>query len=171
VIEIKRNYVPGGNVIDNSFTKLDSLSKQCNSVSDEFCVQKKAFGDNDSLTKHGGFRQLDASLNKRYVLVLALSDDHDVHDVDMLWLDSVYPTNSNKAGSDRGACKSSSAVPADVKSQAAHRVEAAALGVADLRERRPRPPAVRDPSRHPRSLPASAIRPSNTTPIRRRPPA
>jgi cellulose 1,4-beta-cellobiosidase len=117
VTGIKRKGPQGRKVIDSSFTKLDSLTKQYNSVSDEFCVvQRRAFGENDSFTKHGGFWQLDASLNKRHVLVLALWDDHDV---DMLWLDSVYPTSSNKAGSDRGPCKTSSGVPADVESGAA----------------------------------------------------
>jgi cellulose 1,4-beta-cellobiosidase len=35
----------------------------------------------------------------------------------MLWLDSVYPTNSNKPGADRGPCKTSTGIPADVESQ------------------------------------------------------
>nr|BAF57377.1 putative glycosyl hydrolase family7 [uncultured symbiotic protist of Neotermes koshunensis] len=115
VTEIKRKYVQGGKVIDNSMTNIAAMSKQYNSVSDEFCqAQKKAFGDNDSFTKHGGFRQLGATLSKGHVLVLSLWDDHDVN---MLWLDSVYPTNSNKPGADRGPCKTSSGVPSDVESQ------------------------------------------------------
>nr|BAF57376.1 putative glycosyl hydrolase family7 [uncultured symbiotic protist of Neotermes koshunensis] len=115
--EIKRKYVQGGKVIDNSMSNIAGMSKQYNSVSDDFCqAQKKAFGDNDSFTKHGGFRQLGATLGKGHVLVLSLWDDHDVN---MLWLDSVYPTNSNKPGSDRGPCKTSSGIPADVESQAA----------------------------------------------------
>jgi cellulose 1,4-beta-cellobiosidase len=115
--EIKRKYVQGGKVIDNSMSNIAGMSKQYNSVSDDFCqAQKKAFGDNDSFTKHGGFKQLGATLGKGHVLVLSLWDDHDVN---MLWLDSVYPTNSNKPGSDRGPCKTSSGVPADVESQAA----------------------------------------------------
>jgi cellulose 1,4-beta-cellobiosidase len=66
-------------VIDNSFTRPDSLTKQYNSVSDEFCVaQQKAFGENDSFTKRGGFRQLGTKLPKGHVLVLSLWDDHDV---------------------------------------------------------------------------------------------
>jgi cellulose 1,4-beta-cellobiosidase len=59
VTEIWRKDVQCGKVIDNSFTKLNSLTKQYNSVSDHFCVvQKKAFGENDSFAKRGGFRQL-----------------------------------------------------------------------------------------------------------------
>jgi cellulose 1,4-beta-cellobiosidase len=52
-----------------------------------------AFGDNQSFTKHGGFRQLKQALGKGMVLVLSLWDDHDVN---MLWLDSVYPTNKKR---------------------------------------------------------------------------
>jgi cellulose 1,4-beta-cellobiosidase len=80
MIEIIRKYVPGGEMIDNSFTKLDSLTKHYNSVSDEFCIsQKKAFGDNNSFAKDSGFRQLRATLNKGQVLVLSLLDDHNVN--------------------------------------------------------------------------------------------
>jgi cellulose 1,4-beta-cellobiosidase len=52
-----------------------------------------AFGDNDSFTKHGGFRQLEQAIGKGMVLVLSLWDDHDAN---MLWLDSVYPTNKKR---------------------------------------------------------------------------
>jgi hypothetical protein len=84
MIEIKRKYVQGGKVIDNSFTKLESLTKQYNSVSDEFCVaQKKAFGDNDRFTDDSSFRQVRATLNKGHVVMLWLWDDHDVN---MLWM-------------------------------------------------------------------------------------
>jgi cellulose 1,4-beta-cellobiosidase len=105
MIEIKRKYVQGGKVIDNSFTNLKSLTKQYNSVSDEFCIaQKKAFSHNDSFTEDSGFRQVRATLNKGQILMFWLWDDHDVN---MLWMDSVYPTNSSKAGSARGPCKTS----------------------------------------------------------------
>jgi cellulose 1,4-beta-cellobiosidase len=43
----------------------------------------------------------------------------DDHDVNMLWLESVYPTSSDKRGADRGPSTTSSGVPADVESQAA----------------------------------------------------
>jgi cellulose 1,4-beta-cellobiosidase len=91
------------------------MSKQYNSISDEFCqAQKKAFGDNDNFSKHGGFRKPGATLAKGHVLILDLWPDYDVN---MLWLDSVTRTNSNKPGLDRGPCKTSSGVPADVASQ------------------------------------------------------
>jgi cellulose 1,4-beta-cellobiosidase len=94
VTEIKRKDVQGGKVIDHSFTKLDSLTKQGNSVSDEFCiVQKNAFHEKHSLTEHADFRQLGASLNRGNVLVLSLCNDHGMN---ILWMHSVCPTNSNK---------------------------------------------------------------------------
>nr|BAF57425.1 putative glycosyl hydrolase family7 [uncultured symbiotic protist of Mastotermes darwiniensis] len=114
VTEIKREYVQGGKVIENSYTNIEGMDK-FNSISDKFCTaQKKAFGDNDSFTKHGGFSKLGQSFTKGQVLVLSLWDDHTVN---MLWLDSVYPTNSKKLGSDRGPCPTSSGVPADVESK------------------------------------------------------
>jgi cellulose 1,4-beta-cellobiosidase len=104
-------------MIDNSFTKFDSLTKLGNSVSDEFCVaQRKAFGENDSFAEDSGFPQLGATLNKGHALALSLWDDRDVN---MLWLEFVCPTNSSKAGSDRGPGKNLSGVPPDVESQAA----------------------------------------------------
>nr|BAF57418.1 putative glycosyl hydrolase family7 [uncultured symbiotic protist of Mastotermes darwiniensis]BAF57428.1 putative glycosyl hydrolase family7 [uncultured symbiotic protist of Mastotermes darwiniensis] len=116
VTEIKRKYVQNGKVIENSYSNIEGMDK-FNSVSDKFCTaQKKAFGDTDSFTKHGGFKQLGSALAKGMVLVLSLWDDHTVN---MLWLDSVYPTNSKKAGSDRGPCPTTSGVPADVESKSA----------------------------------------------------
>jgi hypothetical protein len=85
------------------------MTKQYNSVCDEFCVvQKKAFDENHSFTEYRGFRQLGASLNKGHVLVLSLWDGHDVN---MLWRNSVDATNSNKEGSDPGPWESSSGAP------------------------------------------------------------
>merc|ERR1719231_1082323 len=46
------------------------------------------------------------------VLVMSIWDDHAV---DMLWLDSTYPTDGKAPGSKRGTCATTSGVPATVE--------------------------------------------------------
>jgi len=44
--EIRRKFVQGGKVIEHPTTKVDPMTKQCDSITDEMCTaQKKAFGD------------------------------------------------------------------------------------------------------------------------------
>merc|ERR1712048_1500205 len=50
------------------------------------------------------------------VLVMSLWDDHFAN---MLWLDSIYPTDSSDPTNYRGSCSKDSGVPADVESQSA----------------------------------------------------
>ncbi|KAG6001827.1 hypothetical protein E4U21_003789, partial [Claviceps maximensis] len=40
------------------------------------------------------------------------------HKSNMLWLDSTYPPNSKKTGSNRGSCPASSGKPSDVELEA-----------------------------------------------------
>ena len=56
------------------------------------------------------------AFQKGMVLVLSLWDDYAVN---MLWLDSDYPTTSpaTQPGIARGNCSTTSGVPADVESQ------------------------------------------------------
>ncbi|KAG9020140.1 hypothetical protein FS837_008563 [Tulasnella sp. UAMH 9824] len=55
------------------------------------------------------------SLNRGGVLVLSVWDDYTVN---MLWLDSTYPTDCTKDGCYRGTCATTSGVPSDVESSA-----------------------------------------------------
>jgi cellulose 1,4-beta-cellobiosidase len=115
IIEIRRKYVQGGKVIENSNTNIAGVTAT-NSISDTFCSEEKeAFGDTNDFKKKGGFSAFSKSLENGAVLVLSLWDDHTVN---MLWLDSVYPTDeAGKLGSDRGPCATSSGDPKDVESQ------------------------------------------------------
>nr|BAF57342.1 putative glycosyl hydrolase family7 [uncultured symbiotic protist of Hodotermopsis sjoestedti] len=112
--EIRRKYVQGGKVIENTVTKISGMD-EFDSITDEFCnQQKKAFRDTNDFEKKGGLKGLGTAVDAGVVLVLSLWDDHDVN---MLWLDSIYPTDSgSKAGADRGPCATSSGVPKDVES-------------------------------------------------------
>jgi len=114
--EIKRVYVQNGKVIQNSHTNFPGI-QDYDSVSDNFCNdQKKLFGDNNDFEKKGGLSALGKSLDNGMVLVLSLWDDHDVN---MLWLDSDYPTDkpASNPGIARGSCSTSSGKPDDVESQ------------------------------------------------------
>ncbi|KAF8904039.1 family 7 glycoside hydrolase, partial [Mucidula mucida] len=110
--EIRRFYVQNGQVIPNSFSTFTGLTSY-NSVTDSYCnAQKTLFGDTNSFEDRGGFE-------KRMALVLSLWDDHAVN---MLWLDSNYPTDADASqpGIARGTCSTSSGEPTDVESQNAN---------------------------------------------------
>ncbi|CAL5873041.1 uncharacterized protein PFLUO_LOCUS7310 [Penicillium psychrofluorescens] len=112
--EIKRFYVQNGVVIPQSESTVSGVSG--NSITTEFCTaQKAAFGGEDSFSLHGGLAGMSAGLADGMVLVMSLWDDYYA---DMLWLDSIYPTNdtSTTPGAARGTCDISSGVPATVES-------------------------------------------------------
>merc|ERR1711898_10983 len=67
-----------------------------------------------SFQAHGGLQAMGESLARGHVLVMSLWDDHDVN---MLWLDSTYPTDGQQKGSHRGTCSTDSGKPSDVESQ------------------------------------------------------
>jgi len=114
--EIRRVWVQGGNVIQNSAVNFQGVS-QYTSVSDNFCNDIKTFfGDKNDFEAKGGLKAMGDALAKGMVLVMSLWDDHEVH---MLWLDSDYPTNvdPSKPGVARGSCPTDSGDPEHVESQ------------------------------------------------------
>ncbi|KAJ5873715.1 uncharacterized protein N7529_002145 [Penicillium soppii] len=116
--EIKRFYVQNGKVIPQSVSTISGVSG--NSITDSYCsAQKKAFGDTDVFTKHGGMAGMSAGLDEGMVLVMSLWDDHNSN---MLWLDSTYPTtaSSTTPGAARGSCDISSGEPTDVETNDAN---------------------------------------------------
>jgi cellulose 1,4-beta-cellobiosidase len=109
--EIKRFYVQNGVVIPNSQSTISGTSG--NSITSAYCsAQKTAFGDTDDFTKHGGLANMGKALAGGMALVMSVWDDHAVN---MLWLDSTYPTDSTKPGAARGSCATTSGVPKDVE--------------------------------------------------------
>ena len=68
---------------------------------DELCdARSAAFADDNSFEKKGGLKAMGESLKRGMVLVMSLWDDHAVN---MLWLDSSYPTDQiGKPGVARG---------------------------------------------------------------------
>ena len=111
--EIKRFYIQNGKVYKNSQSTISGVSG--NSITDAFCkAQKSAFGDTSSFATLGGLNAMGASLARGHVLVMSLWDDHAVN---MLWLDSTYPTtaDASKPGIARGTCPTTSGAPADVE--------------------------------------------------------
>jgi len=115
--EIKRYYVQGGKVFENSQSA--HAGTEGNSITDAWCTKTKdVFGDRQSFSDHGGLAQMGASLAKGHVLVMSLWDDHSVN---MLWLDSTYPTDADpaKPGIARGTCATDSGKPEDVETNSA----------------------------------------------------
>ncbi|KAF1950176.1 exoglucanase-like protein 1 precursor [Byssothecium circinans] len=112
--EIKRFYVQDGKVFKNTDSAIEGVTG--NSITDAWCdSQKKAFNDKTSFQDKGGLKQMAASLAKGHVLVMSLWDDHAVN---MLWLDSSYPTDKDPSipGIARGTCSTDSGKPDDVES-------------------------------------------------------
>ena len=111
--EIKRFYVQNGQVFKNSESTIEGVTG--NSITDSWCAaQKSAFGDTSSFANLGGLKQMGASLAKGHVLVMYLWDDHAVN---MLWLDSTYPTDKDPSipGVARGTCGIDSGKPEQVE--------------------------------------------------------
>ncbi|KAK7184786.1 hypothetical protein DPSP01_002242 [Paraphaeosphaeria sporulosa] len=111
--EIRRKYVQNGKVIDNSVSKISGVTG--NSITDSYCnAQKTAFGDNNSFEKLGGLTAMGGAIGRGMVLALSVWDDHAVN---MLWLDSTFPTDKDAStpGVARGTCSITSGVPADVE--------------------------------------------------------
>ena len=113
--EIRRIYVQNGQQIANSNSTISGVTG--NSITDDFCnAQKTAFGDENQFEAKGGLKTMGDAFEAGMVLVLSLWDDYAVN---MLWLDSDYPTDepATQPGIARGNCSTSSGVPADVESQ------------------------------------------------------
>merc|ERR1711998_509526 len=89
------------------------------SITDDFCTtQKSEFGDTDDFSRKGGLKAMGEAMDRGLVLVMSIWDDYDVQ---MLWLDSTYPTDADQStpGVYRGTCPTDSGVPADVESESA----------------------------------------------------
>jgi cellulose 1,4-beta-cellobiosidase len=115
--EIRRVYVQNGKVVKNSVTNIPGL-KAYDSITEQFCAdQKTAFGDKNDFAAKGGLAPMDKALTNGMVLVLSVWDDHSVN---MLWLDSTYPTDKDAStpGVARGTCSTDSGKPTDVEANA-----------------------------------------------------
>lgn len=109
---IRRLYVQNGVVIQNSETNIPGITAT-NEITADFCEeQKTAFGDTDTFDQKGGLAGMGTSLADGMTLVLSIWDDYAVN---MLWLDSTYPTDGTSPGDFRGSCATSSGVPATVE--------------------------------------------------------
>ncbi|KAG6851796.1 hypothetical protein C0991_005905, partial [Blastosporella zonata] len=114
--EIRRIYVQNGVVIQNSIVNVPGITANTyNSITEPLCdAQKAAFGDQTAFQAKGGLKQMGVAGKNGMVLVLSIWDDYAV---DMLWLDSTYPTTANATapGVARGTCATTSGVPATVE--------------------------------------------------------
>ncbi|KAF2734657.1 exoglucanase-like protein 1 precursor [Polyplosphaeria fusca] len=117
--ELKRFYVQGGKVISNPEPTVEGMTG--NSITQQWCdTQQKVFQEEVyPFNEHGGMASMGKGMDLGMVLVMSLWDDHYAN---MLWLDSIYPTDSDpdKPGAARGSCDITSGVPADVESNSAN---------------------------------------------------
>ncbi|KIJ36208.1 carbohydrate-binding module family 1 protein [Sphaerobolus stellatus SS14] len=116
--EIRRLYVQNGVVIQNSKTNFPGIAAY-DSITDQYCTdQKTLFGDTKSFQNNGGLKAMGGAMGRGMVLVMSVWDDHAVN---MLWLDSTYPTtaNASQPGIARGTCATTSGAPTDVENNAA----------------------------------------------------
>jgi cellulose 1,4-beta-cellobiosidase len=109
---IRRLYVQNGVVIQNVDTDVSGITAT-NEITTEFCEQETAaFAETDTFDEKGGMSGMSAAMNKGMVLALSLWDDYAVN---MLWLDSDFPTDGTAPGDLRGTCAITSGVPATVE--------------------------------------------------------
>ncbi|KAG6914497.1 hypothetical protein DXG01_016920 [Tephrocybe rancida] len=112
--EIRRLYVQNGVIIQNSKTIIPGLDSY-DSITSAYCdAQKTAFGDTKQFQAKGGLTTMGKAAKNGMVLVLSVWDDHAVN---MLWLDSTYPTDASTStpGVGRGTCATTSGTPTDVE--------------------------------------------------------
>jgi len=115
LVEIRRLYKQNGQVIPNSDSTFPSVHGS--SVTDAYCnTQKSLFNDQNDFEKRGGLKEMGNAMSRGMTLVMSLWDDHDVN---MLWLDSSFPTTADptKPGIARGPCSTDSGKPDDVESK------------------------------------------------------
>jgi len=111
---IRRFYVQNGKTIQNVETTVSGITAT-NELSTEFCEQEtSAFAETDTFDQKGGFSAMSKAMETGMVLVLSLWDDYAVN---MLWLDSDFPTDGKAPGDSRGTCATTSGVPATVEAQ------------------------------------------------------
>ncbi|KAF5351244.1 hypothetical protein D9756_008443 [Leucocoprinus leucothites] len=112
--EIRRLYVQDGKVIQNSKVNVPGMDAY-DSVTGAYCdAQKNVFEDTKQFQAKGGMSGMSAAMARGMVLVLSVWDDHAVN---MLWLDSDFPTDADpsKPGISRGTCSTSSGDPSDIE--------------------------------------------------------
>ncbi|KAL7928143.1 Exoglucanase 1 [Trichoderma chlorosporum] len=110
---ISRYYVQNGVKFQQPSATIGSYTG--NSITSDYCTAEQAEFGGTSFTDKGGLAQINKAFQGGMVLVMSLWDDYAVN---MLWLDSTYPTNATGTpGAARGTCSTSSGVPAQVESQ------------------------------------------------------
>ncbi|KZT33759.1 Exocellobiohydrolase [Sistotremastrum suecicum HHB10207 ss-3] len=112
--EIRRIYIQNNVVVQNSVVNIPGIDP-LNSITEQFCTeQKTVFGDTNTFEQKGGLAAMGQAFGRGMVLVLSIWDDYAVN---MLWLDSDYPTTADPTapGVARGTCSTSSGAPADVE--------------------------------------------------------
>merc|ERR1712150_323553 len=115
VNEVRRFYIQDGKKIETPTVTLEG--KQFDSITKDFCqAWVDTTKDGTNFLQKGGFQAVDKALEQGVVLVMSLWDDHFAN---MLWLDSIYPTDSTDPTNYRGSCSKTSGVPADIESKSA----------------------------------------------------
>jgi hypothetical protein len=110
--EIKRFYKQDGKIIETPTIPVGGFGS-FNSITEDYCkAEVGTFQDKTNFIEKGGLSSMDDAFEKGVVLVMSIWDDHDVN---MLWLDSTYPTDGSQKGSRRGTCPITSGSPKDVE--------------------------------------------------------
>jgi cellulose 1,4-beta-cellobiosidase len=116
VVAVKQIYHQNGKEIQHPTYTVNG--KEHHGISDSFCTDwASVTQDGTNFLEKGGMSAVDAAFEKGVVLVMSLWDDHYAN---MLWLDSIYPTDGKQPGSHRGTCSIHSGDPVDVENNAPH---------------------------------------------------
>ena len=114
LVEMRRFYRQGSTTIQTPSIVVGGAPHD--SLTTPYCTaERDLFNDGTNFLQKGGFNSMDDAYDKGMVLVMSIWDDHDVN---MLWLDSIYPPTGGP-GSRRGTCSNTSGVPSEIEKTAA----------------------------------------------------
>jgi cellulose 1,4-beta-cellobiosidase len=121
--EIRRFFIQDNQLYPSPSVSMMSVEtgevKAFSTLTDDFCASEKILFNetHNGYKDHGGMRAMGESMDRGHVLVMSLWDDHYVN---MLWLDSTYPTDGKTYGDVRGPCDIDSGLPADIEVSSAN---------------------------------------------------
>ncbi|KOO34745.1 glycosyl hydrolase family7 [Chrysochromulina tobinii] len=114
LVEMRRFYRQGSKTIQTPSIVVGGAPHD--SLTTPYCTaERDLFKDGTNFLQKGGLNSMDDAYDKGMVLVMSIWDDHDVN---MLWLDSIYPPTGGP-GSRRGTCSNTSGVPSEIEKTAA----------------------------------------------------
>jgi len=129
ISEVKQFYTQDGKTIEHQMYNING--NQHNTISDSMCADWVAeTQDGTTFLDKGGMKAVDTVFKNGAVLVMSMWDDHYAN---MLWLDSIYPTDVTDCDANRGACRGTCAITSGVAADVEKDHPSATVKFSDIR--------------------------------------